>query len=218
MLKPAIISVILLITTTIFACPEERADGIPTIDCLKSLINTTLGVTLRSSLEVSKPQSKPQPKPTSFTLDCGITITESFGKNAPKSKEDLVDLDRACSKAYSKLFKPGDGPKFSSVWKVSFVSRNDLKQFSVFVQDNIFTNPRCHGKDNLYGYTNKYKKHVWSMSNTKSDQFEITFIHELFHAARMFYGKFDENNINNEEILAENFARSISHTQYNPTQ
>jgi hypothetical protein len=53
------------------------------------------------------------------------------------------------------------------------------------------------------GYTSV--THRWTFIGTNDDEFDTTFVHEIFHALNIFYGTVDDR----EEELAEKFTQEL---------
>lgn len=147
-------------------------------------------------------------------LDCGAIIMEWRGSDI-----DFNRVNALCSMSI-KMFFPfvhARGYTTSSdkfIYKISIIPEttdyrdlNDIKY--------RFRN-RAINREDLSGYTDYVLEYIFTTSNISSNEFNVSFAHELFHAMSHYYGvlyqhegKNLEEKIRIDELLAEKFTNNL---------
>lgn len=158
--------------------------------------------------------------PQTISLDCGARIVEWQGK---VDKAAVAKMNKLCDIAVANfepflrsrsLDKKHHFPFFA--YEISLLIRgNDYRQLNDYTY-------RFNGRNSIqkliayYGWTADHN--VFIMNDTNHPEFDITFVHELFHAQSFFYGLYythheSNNNIRSrvDEQLARSFENYVRH-------
>lgn len=143
-------------------------------------------------------------------LSCGILISEI-------SNADLnyKTLNKLCSFSVEKFFifihnkklQPHHNSPF--VWNISFLPEGSCYR-CLNDQQYRFYNRYVAG--NVIGYTDGNIHYIFMISNINDPEFNVTFVHEVFHAMSMFYGIYNNhpgnyaNKSKIDDVLAEEFT------------
>jgi hypothetical protein len=128
---------------------------------------------------------------TPVTLDCGVVIKEVRGGSL-----NIAKLNRMCSLAESRFFpfveSKGLTPRNHSVfsWGVSFLPEPRCYR-CLNDEDYRFKYRHVHGA--LIGYTDLEQRYIFMLSDFSDREFNVTFVHELFHAMSMYYGIYESH-------------------------
>lgn len=159
------------------------------------LFLTVFLLAAKSSTEVKSYEMLPLPSEvlnTPIHLACGATLVESNGY------EDFEHVDELCSftkEKFEEFFKLKDSRLTFGISLIPVGSKyRELNDLSFRFSSRQI-------KDQLIGYTSKTRHHVFSASNV-GENFDVTLVHELFHALSMDNGVYDIDN----EVLAEKFT------------
>lgn len=147
-------------------------------------------------------------------LECGVTIREVRGGSL-----NYAQLNSMCTHAYSNFFRYIEARGLrvnhhdSFSWNISFLPEgicyrclNDEKY--------RFNNRFIGGK--VIGYTSRNDQYAF-ITSTQDSEFNVTFIHEMFHSMSMFYGVYDNHygswtcKTEADEILAVEFTEWLGY-------
>jgi hypothetical protein len=132
-------------------------------------------------------------------LKCGVTIWENNSTVTKKHLNDLCNLANKNFKPFvSKFFKVKHNKSFH--WDVSLLKpgsyyrcMNDLN-YRFFERSQVL----------MKGYTSFNKR--WTFIDGTDDvEFDVTFVHEMFHAMSIFYGTWSSR----DEELAQKFTEFL---------
>lgn len=147
-------------------------------------------------------------------LNCGLVIREIQNTN-----QDYTILNKMCTSAYVNFFK---------YIKLKNLKVNNLKHFNWNISFlNESTCYRCLNDEKyrfknrfisgeVIGYTSK-NDHWIFITSTNDSEFNVTFMHELFHSMSMFYGIYDNHHgswvrkTEIDEILAQEFTEWLGY-------
>ncbi len=140
-------------------------------------------------------------------LDCGATIREVRG-----SSLNYAQLNSMCTHAYSNFFRYIDAKGLrvdhhdSFRWNISFLPEDTCYR-CLNDEKYRFNNRFIGGK--VIGYTSR-NDHYAFITSIHDSEFNVTFVHEMFHSMSMFYGVYDNHpgswslkTIADEELAAE---------------
>ena len=151
------------------------------------------------------------------TLDCGVTIVENVEKlngrlvKAELTEKDIKTINLICSKVainYSGFLSThhmGTPSIEKFHWEVSFLP--DTRDYRCLNDTKYRFYDRRIQEGNVSddGYTDKFNKLTFSLSNRNSKYFKTVFAHEIFHAMNYFY------SIEDTERLAEDFTAQLGY-------
>jgi len=124
-------------------------------------------------------------------LDCGIVIKEVRGGSL-----NVAKLNQMCSRAASSFFpfieREGLTPmhRNSFDWNVSFLPEPRCYRC---LNDETYRFKFRHVHGMLIGYTDLNQGYIFMLSDFSDREFNVTFVHELFHAMSMFYGVYNSH-------------------------
>jgi hypothetical protein len=144
-------------------------------------------------------------------LNCGATIYEwrgSYGR-------DIGKLNALCDMTHQKFmeFVRMKGLKIKTfkrfTFPISLLSEgehyrdlNDLRyRFNVRA---------TNGQGKVWGWTSKTEMWSFMLGETSSIEFDITFVHELFHCMSMHYGIFEQHPAGRRPEYDERLAREFT--------
>lgn len=145
------------------------------------------------------------------TLDCGATVQEARGINL-----DYAHLNAMCTHAYSNFFKYIDakGLKYNHRapfrWSLSFLPEDNCYRC---LNDEKYRFKHRFVKGRLIGYTDKDHRYAF-MSNIRDQEFNDTFVHELFHSMSMYYGVYSNHPGNNAQKTAADEKLAVEFTSW----
>jgi len=145
-------------------------------------------------------------------LDCGLSIREARGGPPP-------ELETQCLHAKKNFFRfinfKGIKPREANfAWSMSFLPEGKCYRC---LNDTSYRFKYRFIPGNVIGYTGKDEQYSWVISDYKDPQFNVTFVHELFHALSMHYGVYDshpgslKDKTNRDEILAQEFTEGLGY-------
>lgn len=172
-----------------------------------NIIAFVISIALTASAQEKKVYGHPLPLPTEqlkqpIKLNCGMTIKE-WNRN----KINIEHTEELCSLAHSEFFpfleKKGIKIKNSAPfnWNISFLPNttayrglNDM-QYRFAYRSVRFL---------VWGYTDRDWSWTFSVDDSEHQEFDVTFVHETFHAMSMWYGVFDSHGKTfNERAIAD---------------
>ena len=146
-------------------------------------------------------------------LDCGAVIREWRGAAINKTK-----VNNMCSLAEREFGPFIQDLGFSTnnkpfTYSLSFIpdSKNHRDLNDIIYR---FAN-RSPQDDALTGYTVHEGRYIFNISNTRDQQFDVSLLHEFFHAMSYHYGVFDQHPGTlydkklKDEDLAKRFTKKI---------
>jgi hypothetical protein len=148
------------------------------------------------------------------TLDCGITVQEVRGN------VNFNKINSMCTYAYTKFWKfitkrgIETNGREGFFWNISFIPEGSCYRC---LNDDEFRFKYRNVKGPLVGYTDRDQRYAFMLSNSNDAEFNVTFVHELFHSMSMYYGIYDNHPGNwsektlADEILAEEFTEWIGY-------
>lgn len=124
------------------------------------------------------------------TLNCGATVREVDGPTP-----NYANLNSMCTHAHSNFFKFIEAKGLRTqhrrafTWNLSFIpesaSYRDLND-----ERYRFHNRFIRGR--VIGYTSRNHRYAF-MSSRIDSEYNVTFVHELFHSMSMHYGVYDNH-------------------------
>ncbi len=148
-------------------------------------------------------------------LDCGVTVQEVRG-SLPQSYRLL---NRMCTLAYSNFFKFVEAKGLrvnhhnSFKWNVSFLPEGTCYR-CLNDEQYRFSNRFISGA--VIGYTSRNDRYAF-ITNIYDNEFDVTFVHEMFHSMSMYYGVYDNhpgswtNKTKADEKLASEFTEWLGY-------
>lgn len=145
-----------------------------------------------------------------INLDCGLSIVEKRGGK----KLNVNKLNTMCDNVLKKfpqfIKKKGINVEFTYFdWKMSILPEssnyrclNDLKYRFKYRQF----------QGDVIGYTDYNSKYSFVLNDITDSQFNITFVHELFHAMSMYSGAYESHSYNwqNRSSIDESLAQEFT--------
>jgi hypothetical protein len=148
-----------------------------------------------------------------IVLECGLIIREFSGNKL--DKRTINRLNKHCNIAHKYFFLYNHMEKpYDFSWNISFIPEgtchrclNDRKDRfkDIFIKNN-----------NIIGYTDLKAKYIFMYS--KTDRYwDLTFVHELFHAMSMYYDIYD-NYPCNQASPQEKYTCKTEYDEYHAQQ
>lgn len=147
-----------------------------------------------------------------ITLDCGIIVQEVRGNSA-----DYATLNSMCTHAYTNFWKFVDAKDLQTnhrarfIWNVSFLPDDTCYRC---LNDEQYRFRYRHVKGRLVGYTDRDQRYAFVLSNNRDREFNVTFVHELFHAMSMYYGIYDNHPGNWSQKTAADERLAVEFTEW----
>jgi hypothetical protein len=146
-------------------------------------------------------------------LDCGLTVMEWRG--AVPNTDRAARLCRLATRNFlpfiaSKGLEREHGRAFE--WKAALLPDGTCYRC---LNDERWRFSRRAARGNLTGYTSFTNRYSFLLADPSHGEFDVTLVHELFHAQSFFYGLFDRHADNDEdrvridERLAAEFTESL---------
>jgi len=148
-------------------------------------------------------------------LDCGATITEMRGGNP-----DVRKLNALCNQAAQgfKAFVEHRGYKLAHnmefEWSISFIPYGKCYRCLNDTEHRFYTRTV---DSPVWGITDQTHRYMFVLSDKRSREFTVTFVHELFHSMSMHYGVYNSHpggygeKSQADEVLAEDFTDWLGH-------
>jgi hypothetical protein len=146
-------------------------------------------------------------------LECGVIVNEWRGYPRDEAK-----IQRLCRLATEEFFpfidrkgiRPDHRREFR--WSAALLPNGECYR-CLNDEQWRFAKRAAHG--NLTGYTSFTNRYSFLLGNTRHREFDVTLVHELFHAQSYYYGLFDrhadddDERVRLDEQLAVEFTESL---------
>ena len=146
-------------------------------------------------------------------LSCGLRIYEWRGADP-----DVDYVQRLCQRArlYIERFLLARGltprpPAEPFAWSASMIPEGDCYRC---LNDTTFRFDYRADRPPILGLAVLYYRHIFMLSDTHSENFGVTFVHELFHAFSHYFGTSSSYPGTPEERVAADEANARAFTRY----
>jgi hypothetical protein len=146
-------------------------------------------------------------------LECGVTVNEWRGYPRDEGKIQrlcLLATDEFMPFVAGKGLKPTHNRPFQ--WSAALLPNGECYRC---LNDETWRFARRAAHGNLTGYTSFTNRYSFLLGNTRHREFDVTWVHELFHAQSYYYGLFDRHadddaeRVRIDERLAVEFTESL---------
>jgi hypothetical protein len=145
------------------------------------------------------------------TLDCGIIVQEVHGSM------NYARLNAMCTHAYENFWTFVDAKGLETrhrnrfAWNISFLP-DDTCYRCLNDEQYRFKFRHVHGR--LIGYTDRDQQYAFMISNHRDREFNVTFVHELFHSMSMYYGVYDNHGGTYAQKTAADERLAVEFTEW----
>jgi len=146
-------------------------------------------------------------------LECGVLVHEWRGY--PRDEAKIQNLCRlATDEFFPFVARKGLVPDHHRTfhWSAALLPNGECYRC---LNDEQWRFAKRAARGNLTGYTSFTNRYSFLLGNTRHREFDVTLVHELFHAQSYYYGLFDRHadddaeRVRIDEQLAVEFTESL---------